>query len=74
MTVDGVSSSCHTLKLRGVVAIIKENAAHVTHMIMWVQSHGETAMLYAGDFLGFSRSSIGVLPTSCAPTVTFGLA
>ena len=69
-------------KIREVVAVIKDNTAHVTHMITWVRSHGEMALLYLGiSFIlsvsggsGFSRNSIGVSPTVYAPTVTFGFA
>jgi hypothetical protein len=35
-------------KLRGVVVAIKNNAAHLTHVVTWVWSHGEIALLYAG--------------------------
>ena len=42
-------------KLRGPVDTIKENAAHLTHMITWVRSHGEVALLYAGDLIYFVR-------------------
>ena len=42
-------------KVRGVVGVIKDNAAHLTHMITWVQSHGEIALLYVGDLLYFVR-------------------
>ena len=42
-------------KLREVVDVIKANAAHLTHMITWVRSHGEVALLYAGDLLYFVR-------------------
>ena len=40
-------------QLRGVVDIIKDNAAHLIQMIMWVPSHGEIALFYAGDLLYF---------------------
>ena len=31
--------------LTGVVDVIKDNAAHPTHMITWVRSHGKLALL-----------------------------
>ena len=42
-------------KLRGVVVAIKNNAAHLTHLVTWVRSHGEIALLYAGDLIYFVR-------------------
>jgi hypothetical protein len=43
-------------KLRGVVVAIKNNAAHLTHVVTWVRSHGEIALLYAGDLIYFVRN------------------